>query len=208
MSAFFLADGNFWFNVSIGAVFTLCLLELASLFFGISLLGVFDNASDIDVDGDVEISSFSGLFSWLSIDKLPIMIWLVLLLTAFGIVGYSANYIAVKVADELAPAYVSIPAAFILGLLITGRTGALIARLMPKNESSALREDDFVGSVANITLGTANMGSPAEAKFVDHHNQQHYVMVEPMESNDSFVQGDQVVLVQKVSSGWLATRYQ
>ena len=208
MIAFILADSNFWFNVAIGSVLALLLLEVASMLFGISLLGMLDSDVDVDLDADMDAGGVTALLSWLSIDKLPTMIWLVLLLTSFGLSGYITNLVFINVINDFAPAIISIPSAFVLGLLITGRTGGILSRMLPKNESSAMSTDAFVGNVAQITLGKAVAGSPAEAKFTDQHNQPHYVMVEPMEGNEAFVQGDQVILVQKQSNSWLATRYQ
>ena len=208
MASFFLAESNFWFNVAIGTILALFLLEVASMLFGISVLGMLDTDADVDVDADLDSGGFSSVLNWLSIDKLPTMVWLTLLFASFGLLGYITNFVFVKTTGSFAPAIISLPVASVVGLIVTGRMGGIIARMMPKNESSAVTTDEFVGNVAQITLGKAVVGSPAEAKFIDQHNQPHYVMVEPMEGTDSFLQGDQVVLVQKTSSGWLATRYQ
>lgn len=208
MASFFLAESNFWFNVAIGTILALFLLEVASMLFGISVLGMLDTDADVDVDADLDSGGFSSVLNWLSIDKLPTMVWLTLLLVSFGVLGYITNFVFLKTIGSFAPAIISLPVAAIVGLIVTGRMGGIIARMMPKNESSAVTTDEFVGNVAQITLGKAVVGSPAEAKFIDQHNQPHYLMVEPMEGTDSFVQGDQVILVQKTSSGWLATRYQ
>jgi len=61
--------------------------------------------------------------------------------------------------------------------------------------------------VAEITIGKASRGNPAEAKFTDHYSQPHFVLVEPFEDEELFAQGERVILVQKKQHSWLATRY-
>ncbi|WP_334313545.1 OB-fold-containig protein [Psychrosphaera algicola] len=77
---------------------------------------------------------------------------------------------------------------------------------MPKEESSAVSKESFAGLLANITVGTAKLGQPAEAMIRDEFNQKHYVLVEPIEE-DEFSQGENVVLVVKEGSRWLVTRF-
>jgi hypothetical protein len=108
------------------------------------------------------------------------MIWLVLFLTVFAILGFVMNYTSLSlVSSMLAPA-ISIPIGLIGGLILTGRIGHRLANVLPKNESSAVKTNTFNGKIATITTGTAQLGSPAEASFVDDFKQKHYVMVEPI----------------------------
>ncbi|MEL6964311.1 MAG: OB-fold-containig protein, partial [Pseudomonadota bacterium] len=55
----------------------------------------------------------------------------------------------------------------------------------------------FVGRVATITLGSARLGQPAQAKLQDQHGQTHYVMVEPDRQDITFEQGSRVLLVAR-----------
>ena len=84
----------------------------------------------------------------------------------------------------------------------------IIAAVIPKFQTSAIQNDDFIGAVAHITIGIASKGNPAEAKFTDDYAQPHYVLVEPFEDNELFKQGERVILVKKTTHSWLATRYQ
>lgn len=209
MIAFLLADANFWFSFAIGIVLVLCIIEAAGLLFGISLLGVFDDITTMEMSADLDASpdTLTSLGNWLCLDKLPLMIWLVLLLTSFAITGYCINYFYAVTTSFYAPLWLSFVVSLIVSLVITSRVGGAIANLLPKNESSAVNIDDFVGATGHITYGTARSGSPAEAKLIDQYQQPHYVMVEPMEKEDTFQQGDKIILVQKQPSSWLATRY-
>lgn len=212
MYAFLFSDSNMWFSVAIGIVLALFTIEILGMLFGLSLMGLLDDVSPIELDASADTSAdigggFSSILSWLCLDRLPLMIWMILLLTAFGLVGYLINFSTAKLLGFQASIMISIPLASILALIITGRLGSGIAKLVPKNESSATHQFEFEGMVGHITLGSATSGSPAEAKCVDQFEQAHYLMVEPIEKNESFSQNDKIVLVQKGTQSWLATRY-
>ena len=205
--SFLFQDANFFFTVAIGIVLVFALIEILGMLFGLSLMAFLDNLSPIDVDADLEAGGVSGVLSWLCMDRLPLMIWLILLLTSFGLSGYLLNYAWLSFFGSYAATLISHPVALLLALLITGRVGGFIARMLPKNESTAVDTESFSGTVAIITVGTASQGSPAEAKAIDEFEQAHYLMVEPM-SDDQFHQGDKVILVEKGPRSWLATRYE
>ena len=97
--------------------------------------------------------------------------------------------------------------AVIAGLFFTTRFGTFIARLLPKQESSATTADELVGTVGHITVGVARQNSPAEGKFIDAHGQPHYLLVEPLEPDEQFSQGEKILLIQKRDYRWLASRY-
>ena len=208
MSAFFFHDANFLFTAAIGIVVLLFTIEMLGMLFGASLLGVMDDLPDIEPDTE-GFSGISTLTNWLSLDRLPLMIWLVLFLTCFGLSGYLINIgYSAYMDGRMTPPTLGVPAAIIISFILTGRFGGTLARILPKNESSALNNDDFVGAVGEITIGIARPGSPAEARFMDKFSQPHYMLVEPFESNDTFTRGDKIILIKKDINSWLATRYQ
>ncbi len=50
---------------------------------------------------------------------------------------------------------------------------------LPRDESSALREEEFIGGMAIITGHAAVAGTPCEGKFTDKFGQIHYLLLEP-----------------------------
>ena len=206
MLSFLLNDANFWFSCALGIVIALFVLELAGMLFGISLLGLADDDPGFETDAEVS-SGFTEFASWLALDRLPLMVWLVLLFTCFGVLGLLTNFIAQSVLSVYVPNWLSMVIAGVLGLLATARFGAFIALILPKQETSATSYEELVGTVGTITVGVARPNSPAEGKFIDTHGQPHYVLVEPMDATEQFSQGEQIVLVQKQQHKWLATRY-
>ena len=211
MIDFILSSNNCVYAVALGIVLTLFVFEILGMMLGMSVLNLFDELSSSTIDADVDADADLGitpLLSWLSLDRLPLLIWLVLLLTTFGITGLITNLVAVNISGSALSLIVSLPVAAVVGLILTGRLGALLAKYLPKTDSSAAFESDFEGLVAHITVGTAKRHSPAEAKCVDQYNQTHYIMVEPIEDHESFTQNDKIILIKRQQNAWLAMRFE
>jgi len=210
MIAFLLNDANTVFNVAVCIIIVLGIVEGLAMLLGMSLIALFDSITSVDmdfeVDAEVTHGGLTGILGWIGLNKLPLMIWFVLFLACFSIVGYSSNYLMVSIFGVFLPPLVSSLIAFFIGITITGRIGKRLAHYMPKNESSAISTDTFSGRVATITSGTARLGSPTEASFVDNFKQKHYVLVEPQDAVQEFHVGESVVLLEKRSSSWLATK--
>ena len=206
MLSFLLDDANFWFSCALGIVIALFILEMVGMFFGISLLGLVDDQAALDADADTS-SGFTEFGSWLALDRVPLLVWLVLLLTTFGSAGLTFNFLSLTLLDTYFARWLITLLAVIAGLFFTTRFGTFIARLLPKQESSATTADELVGTVGHITVGVARQNSPAEGKFIDAHGQPHYLLVEPLEPDEQFSQGEKILLIQKRDYRWLASRY-
>lgn len=50
---------------------------------------------------------------------------------------------------------------------------------MPRDETTALAEDEFIGNMAIVTGHCAVAGTPCEGKFTDKFGQTHYLLLEP-----------------------------
>lgn len=215
MLEFFTSNANIIFNIAIAIVLILGLLECLGLLLGVSLSAFMDNLSPFDIElsseinksADISDTGVSQVFNWLSLDKLPLMIWLVVFLTSFAVLGYVLNFISYKMFGFSFPSYISVPIAIFMGLIATGRLGNSLSRLIPKNQSSAVSVSSFSGQIATIISGTARVGSPAEGRVVDEFNQKHYVLIEPMEPKCKFVAGERVLLIKKTERCWQATKY-
>ena len=206
MLSFLLDDANFWFSCALGIVIALFILEMVGMFFGISLLGLVDDQAALDADADTS-SGFTEFGSWLALDRVPLLVWLVLLLTTFGTAGLTFNFLSLTLLDTYFARWLITLLAVVAGLFFTARFGTFISRLLPKQESSATTADELVGTVGHITVGVARQNSPAEGKFIDAHGQPHYLLVEPLEPDEQFSQGEKILLIQKRDYRWLASRY-
>ncbi len=211
MIEFLLADMNIGFAIALCLVLALAILEGVGMLIGLSMMNLLDHISpielDLEVDADLPAGGLTPLLGWLCLNRLPLLIWLVLFLTSFGIAGYSLNYILLNNFEVNLPEFLTYALSFIFSLYATHHIGKPLSRLLPKNESSAISNNSFNGLIATITIGTAKQDSPAEASLTDSFNQKHYVLVTPDSDTEEFNQGQQVVLVEKKESFWLAIKF-
>ncbi|MCP4984737.1 MAG: YqiJ family protein [Colwellia sp.] len=211
MIEFILADMNIGFAIALCLVLALAILEGVGMLIGLSMMSLLDHISpidlDIDIDADLPPGGITPLLGWLCLNRLPLLIWLVLFLASFGIIGYSLNYILLNNFEVNLPEFLTYALSFIFSLYATHHIGKPLSRLLPKNESSAISNNSFNGLIATITIGTARQNNPAEASLTDNFNQRHYVLVTPDSETEEFNQGQQVVLVEKKESFWLAIKF-
>jgi len=179
-----------------------------------SLLPDFDLDADIDADLDAasdgvlgghgveighvdQIGPFTRMLSWLRVGRVPILILVVILLLAIGLGGLILQTIASSVFGGPLPTLIAVIPAGMLGLASMNVLGGLAEKILPRDETSAVSHDSFVGRVATITLGTAKTGSTAEARLRDQYQQAHYVMVEPDIEGEELHQGEEVLIVRR-----------
>lgn len=139
--------------------------------------------------------------AWMRVGQVPVMALLVIFLGSFGFLGIAVQVLAEGLLGGLLPAWAASAVAFVGSIPVVRVTGGWVARLAPKDETTAVSSDSFVGSSARVVLGTARPGSPAQAKLVDRHGQTHYVLVEPEAGPEgeqsSFETGSSVILVER-----------
>lgn len=155
------------------------------------------------LDGDVNVETPS-LLSWLNVGRLPLLMLIVVFLFAFGMTGLVGQRIVAAVLGQPAPWFLAAPAAFALALPATRIFGRGVARVMPRDETSAVSRDSLVGRVAVIVTGEARHASAAQARVRDQHGQVHYVMVEPDNAADVFAEGISVLLVRHAGARYFA----
>lgn len=193
----FFAPESWPFTVAVLLLLAIAVLEGLALLVGLSLSGWLDHLMP-DIAHGVEGTADSWL-GWLHIGKVPILVLLVVLLTAFAIIGYAINGAIRGGFGFYPPAPVSAAAAFLGALPVVRMTGAAIARLIPRDETTAVSFESLVGRVAVVVNGTARAGYPAEARVKNHHGQTLYVRVEPDEPDLQFGAGESVLLVKQIS---------
>jgi hypothetical protein len=206
---FFLAQSNLPYAVALAIVALLGVIEGLTLIAGISLMAAMDDwLPDADLDTDLPQGGLTALAGWLCLDRLPVLIWFVLALGCFSITGYLLNYFSWLLTSALLPQVFSLLLALPLAAVACHFLGGQLARVLPKNESSAVSIEDLSGSVGTVTLGCAIKGNPSEAVVQDQYRQKHYVLVEPEDEDTEFPAGVQVVLLRRSGRVWSATRFE
>jgi hypothetical protein len=209
MSDFLTASQNIPFTVALAVMFGIAVLEGVLTLIGVGFSNVIESLMpDVDFDVDADLSGpevqsatpLSRLLGWLRIGKVPVLMLLVIFLTAFGLIGIAIQSFFQSTAGFMLPAAVASIPALLLALPVMRVFGSIISKLMPKDETDAISIETLIGRVATITLGTAKPGSPAEARVRDMHGTTHYVMVEPDAQQEEFSKGDDVLLVRRAGS--------
>ena len=208
MLTFLLAHENWPFAFAFAFVIGLGMFEILAMLLGLSLLSTIDDILPTDIDTDGGAAGITGILGWLCLGRLPLLIWLVLTLTTFSIIGFAGNYTSLSVLHHYQPTWVMTLVSAVLTIISIHFTGHWLANLLPKNETSAVNRDDLAGSVGSITVGTATYDNPAEAVIKDAFLQKHYVRVIPDSPKETFTQGTSIILLRRQDNIWLAARFQ
>jgi hypothetical protein len=198
-----------WFSVALLLMLGIGVLEILALVFGQSIADALENilpAPDLNPHGEVAVgddSSLARLFSWLRIGEVPVLMLLVLWLCSFGLSGLTLQWLVLSLTGALLPALLAVALVLPLTLLLLRLTGGWLARLLPKDETTAVKADDLLGCIAVLTLGNARRGYSAEAKVMDQHGYHHYIRVEPDDLQE-LPQGSEVLLLSYHNGCYLA----
>lgn len=208
------AAGNAPFAIALLVMAGLALVEVIALFTGFSLNDMVDELviphagvetlgdAAAGMDTNVEAQGVIGRFlAWLYVGKVPVLMVLIVLLTVFGTAGLVLQGALRGAIGFALPGFIAAPLVLLGTLPLTRAVTAGIARLMPRDESSAVDPREFVGRTARIVSGTARAGLPAEARLTDRFGTDHHVLVEPEETNESFATGSVVLLVRQTGGG-------
>ncbi len=189
------AAENLPFTVAIAVMMGLTVLEGASLLLGGGLSDWLDGL----IPESLVAPDYDGPLGWLHLGKVPLMMIIILFLSSFGLSGLVLQMLLHGISGHYLPGLLASVPAFLTALPIVRVGGSLLGQLMPRDESTAISENDLLGRVATITLGVAQQGQAAQARLTDQHGQTHYVMVEPEENGIRFPSGTQVLLVKRLA---------
>ncbi len=211
MTEIFFNAQSYPFTLSLTLVAGLFLLEIIMLILGGSFLSMEADAPeldmDLDADFDIELDldvdtgldtglaiAPSGLFG---LKEVPFMMWLVSFLTMFGLSGLVLQSALKATFGAPLPAVLAALIVLPAGLFGARFIARVIARIMPKHESEAMRTRYLGGHHGTITQGTAKRGKPAEAKIKDRFGNFHYLRVEPLDDADVIPQGAAVHVIRR-----------
>lgn len=203
---------NLWFAVALTIMVMLGILELLSLIIG-GLSSWFDqmlpeSLLDHSLELDLDAASAGAVIqflAWLYIGRVPVLMWFVVFLATYGVTGIISQSIWFAFSGEYLTAWLAGILVLFLALPIVRFVSMALYRVLPKDFTTAIHSDTFVGLAAQIVLGEARQGYPAQAKLKDQFGQIHYVMVEP-DQDQTLLQGCEVLLVSKQGTVFKAIR--
>ena len=138
-----------------------------------------------------------GPLGWLHIGRVPLLVLLILLLLGFALGGYAIQLFWHGLFGSYLPALVAVVPAGFIGLANVHVLGGLLAKILPKDETSAVSEQSLLGRAGVVVTGTARRGMAAEVKVRDQHGNAHFLMLEPDLDGEEFEQGSVVLVVSK-----------
>lgn len=167
-------------------------LVLMLLIGAVEAVGLGMGGADLDSDG-----LDNALLGWLGVGRLPLLMLLVVALASFGLVGLAIQQVMLGATGALLPGWIAVPGAALVSLPVTSVVGRAVARIMPRDDTTAVSLDTLIGRRATVVVGIARIGSPARARAYDIHGQSHYVLVEPNTEDEQLAEGDEVLLVSR-----------
>ncbi len=210
MIAFVLSNQNLPFAIALALMLAIAILEGVTTLIGAGLSDLLDSMlpdmgvdMDVDLDVDADLDAdfhapglFTKLLSWLRVGEVPVLMLVIVFLTAFGLIGLFSQSMALRILGHMLPAALASLPVLLVTFPVVRICGGILGRVIPKDETESVSEESFVGRVAVITLGRAERGKPAQARLSDQHGQAHYIMVEPDGDDLSFEQGTTVLIVR------------
>lgn len=185
---------------SIVFVSALILMMLIGAVQVIGLGGQFGMDAHVDVDTDANID----LLAWLGVGTLPLMIVIVVLLALFGTIGLIIEQASHDWFGAMLSPLIAAPASLIVSLPLTGLSARGLARILPRDFTTAVSLDTLVGETGKILTGNARQGAPARARVEDAHGQAHFVMVEPNMPDQILEEGETILLVRREDTVFFA----
>jgi hypothetical protein len=211
MFSFVLEPENLPFAVALAVMLGIALLEGISTLLGAALSGLIDamlpdmpeapnpgiDLNNVDIPDGEAPYALSRFLSWLRVGEVPVLMLIVIFLTAFGLVGLALQSFANDILGFLVPGYLMAIPATLLSLPMVRIFGGVLSRIMPADETEVVSADSLIGRIATITIGEASGGRPAEARVTDKYGTGHLLMVEPDLAEDSFSAGEEVLLIKR-----------
>jgi hypothetical protein len=192
----FTSPQNLPFGIGFALIVGIALLEGLGMLISMSPSNHLDNLLP-DVDGD---SGLDRVLGWLHVGKVPALVLLLLFLCGYTVFGYSLQVVANGLFGTYLPAALAGVLAVPAGMATVRGLGALIAHIIPRDETSAVSEQSLVGRVAVIVNGGARRGLAAQARVKDSYGRTHYMMVEPDIEEEIFDEGTEVLIVRKAGA--------
>lgn len=174
MTASIIQPGTAPFWVALMTVAGLGLVELISLLLGASLFGLVDDGigHHAPEPGDQNVGLLGGWLSWLNAGGVPILVVAVILLSAFAAFGFAIQAVAATFGGAL-PALAAVPAAIVAAVPATRWISKGVARIIPRDETTALDQAEFIGLTGTVTIGPLDQGHPGSVRVKDRYDNIH-----------------------------------
>jgi hypothetical protein len=188
------------FAVAAAIMVSLGGIELLTMIVGFSLSELVGHDFGLDSDSH---NGIGGLFLWINAGRLPLLILIILALGMFSIAGFLLQAIA-HGAGTVLPVPIAALAALGLSIPVIRVTSRGIARIIPRDETYAVNEADFVGHVAEVSVGPLDQGLPGRVRLKDVFGNWHSVAARASADSPPLPVGTRVLLVDRDNRTFIA----
>jgi hypothetical protein len=175
-------------------------LELLTTLVGLSISELIGHDVAVDVDSHTGIG---GLFLWINAGRVPLLILIILALGVFSIEGFLLQGIAHAVGTAL-PAAIAAVAAAAGSIPVIRVASRGLARIIPRDETYAVSDADFVGKVAVVAVGPLDQGLPGRVRLKDVFGNWHTVSARASPDSQALPVGASVLLVDRDARSFVA----
>jgi hypothetical protein len=188
------------FAIAAAIMVTLGGIEMLTMIVGFSISELI--GKDFALESESH-SAIGGLFLWINAGRLPLLILIILALGIFSIEGFLLQGVAHGL-GMTAPVTLAALAAVALSLPAIRVTSRGIARIIPRDESYAVNDSDFVGHVAEVSIGPLDQGLPGRVRLKDVFGNWHSVAARASPDSTPLAVGASVLLVDRDARSFIA----
>jgi len=188
------------FAISAAIMVTLGGIELLTMIVGFSISELIGKDFALETESH---SAIGGLFLWINAGRLPLLILMILALGVFAIAGFLLQAVAHSFGTAV-PVTLAALAAVAISLPAIRVTSRGIARIIPRDETYAVDEADFVGHVGEVSIGPLDQGLPGKVRLKDVFGNWHSVAARASPESTPLPVGTSVLLVDRDARCFIA----
>jgi Protein of unknown function (DUF1449) len=175
-------------------------IELLATLVGFSISELFGKEFAVDSDSG---NGLGGLFLWINAGRLPLLILIILALGVFSVAGFLLQGLAHGVGLSV-PAPIAALAAVAGSVPVIRVTSRGIAKIIPRDETYAVDEADFIGHVAEVSIGPLDQGLPGRVRLKDVFGNWHSLVARASPESAPLPVGASVLLVDRDAKSFIA----
>jgi hypothetical protein len=191
------APGFYPFTIAALILVGLVVFEITAALVGLSftnLIGPGHGSGHAGApEGHGEHGALDAWMSWLNRGGVPLLILIMIALASFAIAGFLIQGIAKSIIAPL-PTLVASAGAIAATIPVTRTLSRWTGKILPKDESAAISQADFVGLTGTVALGPLDQGKPGRVRVKDRYGNIHVLRANAAPGH-TIAQGASVLLV-------------
>ena len=200
MSDILLASDVRPFAIAAAIMVALGGIELLTTLVGFSVSQLVGDGVAVEADSH---DALGGMFLWINAGRLPLLILIILALGLFSIIGFLLHGIAHGLGLTM-PVWIAVPVAAAGSIPLIRAASRGIARIIPRDESYAVNESDFVGHIGEVAVGPLDQGLPGRVSLKDVFGNWHSVAARASHDSNALPVGTSVLLVDRDAKSFIA----